>query len=82
MVFNPLRFESNTNKGYSDITSNTDGTHKCSYLIPEQFCSVKNESCGKINLLNVNKGTKKSIVPPVTTCSNSKVVNVNVLSYS
>ena len=54
MIFNPLRFDSNSaGKVYNDVTCN-ETIHKCSYLTPEQFRSDPNASAGKINLLNVN----------------------------
>ena len=53
MIFNPLKFDFNSNKTYNDVTSD-DITHKCSYLTPEQFRSDPKVSSGKLNLLNVN----------------------------
>ena len=54
MIFNPLKFESNSfGKAYIDI-NNDDAIHKCSYLTPEQFRLDNNASSGKLNLLNVN----------------------------
>jgi hypothetical protein len=54
MIFNPLRFDSeSTEKNYSDITNNT-GSHVCSYLTPEQFCPDSNTIHGKFNVLNLN----------------------------
>ena len=54
MVFNPLKFESNTaEKSYIDI-NNDDSMHKCSYMTPEQFCLDPKASSGNLNLLNVN----------------------------
>jgi len=55
MIFNPLRFDCDTtNKGYNDVVDN-EFTHKCTYLTPDQFCSVdSNAPNGNLNLLNVN----------------------------
>ena len=53
MIFNPLKFDFNSNKTYNDVTSD-DITHKCSYLTPEQFRLDPKASSGKLNLLNVN----------------------------
>ena len=54
MIFNPLRFDFNsTNKAYNDV-ANEEFTHKCPYVTPEQFGQNTKESCGKLNLLNVN----------------------------
>ena len=54
MIFNPLRFDHETNgKAYNDIVDDKD-IHKCSYLTPDQFIIDANTKPSKTNFLNIN----------------------------
>ncbi len=51
MIFNPLRFENNSNnKVYNDISSNNN-LHKCSYITPDQFSNDRERKHGQIIFL-------------------------------
>ena len=56
MVFNPLRFDYNTEKCFNEIVDDAvSDVYKCNYITPEQFCSNSNaDSYGKLSFLNVN----------------------------
>ena len=70
MIFNPLKFDFNSNKTYNDVTSD-DITHKCSYLTPEQFRLDLKVSSGKLNLLNVNIRSLSKIFDSLKECLKS-----------
>lgn len=47
MLFNPLTFDStSTNKGYDVVQTNN--SHDCLYMTPEQFSSDRKYTQGKI----------------------------------